>query len=66
VAIKVNTVGLSANKFLPVSRKMSAGVGRDDMEVYHESKTVCKTDVRKVQNYPPQGQGNGYMQQSQA
>ena len=37
------------------------------MEVkYHEGKTVCKADLRKVQDHPPQGQGYGHLPEPEA
>ena len=32
----------------------------------HEGKTVCKADLREVQDHPPQGQGYGYLPEPEA
>ena len=36
------------------------------MEVPNESKTFRKENMRKVQDYQAQGQGNGHLRKSQA
>jgi hypothetical protein len=37
------------------------------MEVkQHEGKTVCKADLREVQDHSPQGPCNGYLPESEA
>ena len=32
----------------------------------HEGKTVCKADLREVQDHPPQGQGYGHLPEPEA